>query len=54
MLLLKLRIQSEPSPCIPPNGFDAEKKAKRREEVFPLDCKKAFEMGVKFATETVE
>ncbi|MEI6100352.1 MAG: flavodoxin family protein [Eubacteriales bacterium] len=26
--------------------FDPVAKAKRREEVFPLDCKKAFEMGV--------
>lgn len=33
--------------------FDSEKKAKRREEVFPVDCKKAFDMGVKFATESV-
>jgi multimeric flavodoxin WrbA len=29
--------------------FDAEQKAKRRREVFPLDCQKAFEMGVRFA-----
>lgn len=29
--------------------FDPEKKAKRRETVFPDDCSKAFEMGVKFA-----
>lgn len=28
--------------------FDAEKKAKRRQEVFPLDCENAFEMGVRF------
>lgn len=28
--------------------FDAEQKAKRRREVFPLDCQKAFEMGVRF------
>lgn len=33
--------------------FDPEKKAKVREEVFPVDCKKAFDMGVKFATEVV-
>ena len=31
------------------NRFDSEKKAKRRQEVFPQDCKKAFEMGVRFA-----
>ena len=31
--------------------FDPEKKAKQREEVFPKDCEKAFEMGVKFAKE---
>ena len=30
--------------------FDPEKKAKRRAEVFPLDCKKAFEMGERFVT----
>ena len=29
--------------------FDVEQKAKRRREVFPLDCQKAFEMGVRFA-----
>jgi multimeric flavodoxin WrbA len=29
--------------------FDADKKAKRRREVFPLDCEKAFEMGARFA-----
>jgi multimeric flavodoxin WrbA len=32
--------------------FDAEHKAKRRREIFPLDCQKAFEMGVRFAEET--
>jgi hypothetical protein len=30
--------------------FDAEEKAKRREEIFPKDCEKAFEMGVRLAT----
>ena len=29
--------------------FDPEKKAKRRKEIFPKDCEKAFEMGVRFA-----
>lgn len=29
--------------------FDSEKKAKRRKEVFPKDCEKAFEMGARFA-----
>ncbi|WP_378952276.1 flavodoxin family protein [Pelosinus sp. sgz500959] len=29
-------------------AFDPEKKAQRRTEEFPNDCKKAFEMGVKF------
>jgi multimeric flavodoxin WrbA len=29
--------------------FDPEKKAKMRAEVFPVDCKKAYEMGVRFA-----
>ena len=28
--------------------FDPGKKARRREEVFPEDCKKAFEMGARF------
>ena len=28
--------------------FDPEEKAKRRAEVFPRDCEKAFEMGVRF------
>jgi multimeric flavodoxin WrbA len=28
--------------------FDAAKKAKRREEVFPKDCEKAFQMGARF------
>ncbi len=32
--------------------FDAEHKAKRRREVFPVDCQKAFEMGVRFAEVT--
>ncbi len=32
--------------------FNAEQKAQRRREVFPLDCQKAFEMGVRFAEET--
>ncbi len=31
--------------------FDAEQKAKRRREVFPLDCREAFEMGARFAKE---
>ena len=29
--------------------FDPEEKAKRRAEVFPQDCEKAFEMGIRFA-----
>lgn len=29
--------------------FDVDKKAKRRKEVFPKDCEKAFEMGTRFA-----
>ncbi len=32
--------------------FDPEKKAARRREVFPLDCKKAFEMGERLVTES--
>ncbi len=31
------------------NRFDPEKKAERRREVFPKDCEKASEMGVRFA-----
>ena len=31
--------------------FDPEKKAMRRKEVFPKDCEKAYEMGVRFANE---
>ena len=29
--------------------FDPVKKALRRKEIFPKDCEKAFEMGVRFA-----
>jgi multimeric flavodoxin WrbA len=29
--------------------FDPERKAKRRKEIFPGDCEKAFDMGVRFA-----
>jgi multimeric flavodoxin WrbA len=29
--------------------FDPEKKAKRRQEIFPVDCKRAFDMGVRLA-----
>lgn len=34
-------------------SFDPEMKAKRREEEFPKDCAKAFDMGVRFATEGI-
>lgn len=34
-------------------AFDAAAKAKRRQEVFPEDCKKVFELGVKFATKSI-
>jgi len=30
--------------------FDPEKKAQRRKEVFPIDCRKAFELGSRLAT----
>jgi multimeric flavodoxin WrbA len=30
--------------------FDPVKKAQRRKEIFPIDCKKAFDMGVRFAS----
>jgi multimeric flavodoxin WrbA len=33
--------------------FDAEEKMKRRKEVFPLDCEKAFEMGARLAQESI-
>jgi len=29
--------------------FDPDKKAKRRQEVFPIDCDRAFQMGANFA-----
>jgi multimeric flavodoxin WrbA len=29
--------------------FDPDQKAKRRQEIFPQDCEKAFEMGIRFA-----
>jgi hypothetical protein len=29
--------------------FDPIKKARRREEIFPKDCEKAFELGARFA-----
>ena len=32
-------------------GFDAEAKRQRHETVFPEDCKKAFELGVKLSSE---
>jgi multimeric flavodoxin WrbA len=33
------------------NAFDVEEKTKRRREIFPIDCEKAFKMGVRFANE---
>ena len=30
------------------NSFDVEEKTKRRREIFPIDCEKAHDMGVKF------
>ncbi len=33
--------------------FDPAKKAKRRDEVFPEDCRKAFDMGMRFASESI-
>lgn len=35
-------------------AFDEPAKAKRRQEVFPNDCQKAFEMGIRFASNTRE
>jgi multimeric flavodoxin WrbA len=34
--------------------FDVEEKAKRRKEVFPKDCEKAFDMGVRFSNQSNE
>lgn len=34
------------------SSFDVEEKTKRHNEVFPLDCDKAYELGVRFAKET--
>ena len=33
--------------------FDAQQKAKRRLDVFPFDCRKTFEMGMRFAKASV-
>jgi len=33
------------------DGFDGAQKKKRRQEVFPKDCQKAYDMGVRFAKE---
>jgi multimeric flavodoxin WrbA len=33
--------------------FDPAKKAKRRREIFPIDCRKAFDMGARFARKPV-
>ncbi|HAJ93254.1 MAG TPA: flavodoxin [Synergistaceae bacterium] len=35
------------------NMFDPEAKAKRKKEVFPKDCQKAFELGAKFAEKAI-
>jgi len=35
-------------------AFDEAAKAKRRQEVFPKDCEKAFEMGTRLASNTLE
>ena len=34
------------------SAFNAQEKAKRRKEVFPEDCKKAFDMGARFAKQS--
>ncbi|MDF2572177.1 MAG: NADPH-dependent reductase [Sporomusa sp.] len=34
-------------------AFDEAAKAKRRQEVFPKDCEKAFDMGVRFVTKGI-
>jgi hypothetical protein len=35
------------------DAFDPARKAARRQEVFPLDCERAFQMGARFASEPV-
>lgn len=35
-------------------AFDESAKAKRRQDVFPKDCEKAFEMGIRFASNQLE
>ena len=35
-------------------AFDESAKAKRRQEEFPKDCEKAFEMGIRFVSNTLE
>ncbi|MDO0824163.1 flavodoxin family protein [Desulfosporosinus nitroreducens] len=35
-------------------AFDPQAKAKRREEEFPNDCKKAFDMGVRLTQQTIK
>jgi len=34
--------------------FDPEKKAKRRKEIFPVDCGKVYEMGARFAAGSLQ
>jgi multimeric flavodoxin WrbA len=34
-------------------AFDVESKVKQRAEIFPIDCQKAFDMGVRFATKAL-
>jgi multimeric flavodoxin WrbA len=36
------------------SSFNVEEKTKRRSEVFPLDCEKAYKLGAKFAKKTKE
>jgi multimeric flavodoxin WrbA len=36
------------------SAFDAAAKTKRREEVFPLDCARAFDLGLRLATTATE
>jgi multimeric flavodoxin WrbA len=51
-LLLSLdTYQFEDYSKVAAESFDPEKKAKRRKEVFPQDCEKAYEMGVRFTKE---
>ena len=49
MLLSLDTLQFEDYSKVVAPRFDPVQKLKRRKEIFPQDCQKAFEMGVRFA-----